>query len=96
MYKAAFQEQKHASITSRQDPCYDQFSYLTLANSDDGRCIESTLRNKSQNELRVESQKGYHYNPESRLHCYRATMTIDNQYDGEVVDGATNVQKRGR
>ena len=41
-----------------------------------------------------ESQFQFDYNPESRLHCYRATMAIENQYDGEVVDGATNFQKR--
>jgi len=28
------------------------------------------------------------------LHCYRATMAIDSQYDGEVVDGATKFQQR--
>src|SRR5882757_2064896 len=41
-----------------------------------------------------ESQFQFDYNPESRLHRYRATMAIVNQYDGEVVDGATNFQKR--
>jgi len=29
----------------------------------------------------------------SKLHCYRATMTIDNRYDEEDVDGATSFQK---
>ena len=37
----------------------------------------------------------YDYNPDSRLHCYRALMAIDNQYDGEVVDGGTNFLKEG-
>jgi hypothetical protein len=32
------------------------FPYLTLANLDDGLCRDSTLRNQSQTELRVESQ----------------------------------------
>jgi len=41
-----------------------------------------------------ESQFQFDCNSESRLHCYRTTMAIDNQYDGEVVDGATNFQKR--
>jgi len=30
----------------------------------------------------------------SKLHCYRATMAIGNQYDGEVVDEGTKFQKR--
>jgi len=30
----------------------------------------------------------------SNLHCYRATIAIDNQYDGEVIDRATKFQKR--
>jgi len=37
----------------------------------------------------------YDYNPESRLHCYQAAMAIDDQWDGQVVDGATNFQKEG-
>jgi len=48
---------------------------------------------ESPTELRVESQRDYDYDHESRLHCYRATMAIDNRYD-EVVDGATNFQKK--
>jgi len=30
----------------------------------------------------------------SKLHCYRATMAIDIQYDGEVVDGVTKFPRR--
>jgi len=41
-----------------------------------------------------ESQFQFNCNTESPLHCYRATMAIDNQYDGEVVDGATNFEQR--
>jgi len=42
----------------------------------------------------VSNHRDYDYNPESQLHCNLATMAIDNPYDDEVVDGATNFQKR--
>jgi len=41
----------------------------------------------------VSNHRDYDYDSESRLHCYRATMAIDNRYEDEVVDGATNFQK---
>jgi len=47
-------------------------------------------RSESRTELHAESQRDYHGNPESRLHCYQVTMAIDNRYDGEIVDGAMN------
>jgi len=49
-------------------------------------------QSESPTELRVESHRDYDYDPESRLHCYRATMAIDNRYN-EVVGGATNFKK---
>ena len=41
----------------------------------------------------MSNHRDYDYNPESQLHCNLATMAIDNQYDAEVVDGATNFQR---
>jgi len=43
----------HRCPKSRRDRSYDRFPYLTLGNSDDGLCLESTLRNQSRTELRV-------------------------------------------
>jgi hypothetical protein len=41
----------------------------------------------------VSNHRDYDYNPESQLHCNLATMAINNRYDDEVVDGATNFQR---
>jgi len=81
------------------------WSTISQTNPDDGLCLDSTLRWESRIELRVDSERDYNYNPESPMNpnsnseiqvtFYRATMAIDNQSDGEVVDGATNFQ-RGR
>jgi len=84
------------SIVRSQDGIHvmiDYFTDFTLANSDDGLCLESTLQSESRTELRVELRTDYDYNPESWLHCYQATMAIDNRYDEEDVDGATSFQK---
>jgi len=53
----------------------------------------------------MSNHRDYNYNPESpmnpnsnlqiQLKCNQAMMAIDNRYDVEVVDGATNFQ-RGR
>jgi len=40
----------------------------------------------------VANNSDYDYNPESQLHYYLATMAIDNRYDDEVIDRATNFQ----
>jgi hypothetical protein len=48
------------SIVRSQDGIHvmiDYFTDFTLANSDDGLCLESTLRSESRTELRVESQR---------------------------------------
>jgi len=39
----------------------DYFTDITLANSDDGLCLDSTLRSKGRTELHVESQRDYNY-----------------------------------
>jgi len=41
----------------------------------------------------VSNHRDYDYNPELQLHCNLATMAINNGYDDEVVDGATNFQR---
>jgi hypothetical protein len=38
----------------------------------------------------VSNHRDYDYNPESQLHCNLVTIAINNRYDDEVVDGATN------
>ena len=71
----------HYCRKSRRGPCDDRlFPDITLANPDDGLCLDSTLRSWSRTKLCVESQRNYDYDPESRLDCYRATMAIDNRY----------------
>jgi hypothetical protein len=43
----------------------------------------------------VSNHGDYDYNLETLLHCNLATMAINNRYDADVIDGATNFQ-RGR
>jgi len=43
----------------------------------------------------VSNHEDLDYNPESSLHCYRATIAIDTHCDGDVVYQAMDFHKQG-
>jgi len=49
----------HIAVQSQDEihVMIDYFTDITLANSDDAQCLESTLRSKSRTELCVESER---------------------------------------
>jgi len=99
----------HINVQSQDEiqMMIDYFTDITPANSDDGLCRDSSFLQMKRkpnpiicqireititipNHQRIPIPIG-----RFKLHYYRATMAIDNRYDGEVVDRAMNVE-RGR
>jgi len=71
----------------------DYLTKVTLANSDDGRCLEPTWLNKSLTEIRVKHQWSPISIRTSKVHWDQANMVIYNQCDSEMIDGATNMPR---
>jgi hypothetical protein len=92
----------HHCPESARGPCDDQLCLLRYCKqfrwrsiprlsfaSDEARAETNYMSNQRESTITILIQRSIPFG-RSKLLWYRATMAIDNLYDGKVVDGATN------